>query len=130
MENPPLEGTQLALRVPGVEGTPAHNFTLRTGKRSAIARTPSFSAPPGSVLNFTLLVQDTQVRHTSILHSAGFGALMHRVLLRWSSTTRTQILQYERKRAIRKPYTLADAALTVDKLVYQILVRLCTIHLA
>ena len=61
MTNPPLTGTQLALRLPHVPGTPAHNFTVRTGQHSAIARTPSFAAPPGSMKNFTMLVQDTQV---------------------------------------------------------------------
>ena len=66
MESPPLEGTQLAMRLPHAPGTPAHNFTLRTGAHSSIARTPSFSAQHGSVLNFTLLVQDTQARSNQL----------------------------------------------------------------
>ena len=60
--NPPLEGTQLALRLPHVRNTPAHSFTLRTGRHNQYARTASFTAPPASTKNFTMLVQDTQVR--------------------------------------------------------------------
>ena len=69
MANPPLGGTQLALRLPHVAGTPAHNFTMRTGRSNQYARTPSFTALPGSVKNFTLLVQDTQVRRSASLQS-------------------------------------------------------------